>query len=101
VTVIYPNTAIAEAITTLFRKHSNPHLATYVTKQYQDNYFTFQYIDEEIMKRAAQIFNSKGSKQNTFFDALVAATAKELQADAIFSFDRWYKKLGFRLVADL
>jgi predicted nucleic acid-binding protein len=35
------------------------------------------------------------------FDALVAAVAKKNNADAIFSFDEWYKKLGFTLVTGL
>lgn len=39
-----------------------------------------------------------GSKKNTFFDAIVAATAENLGTDAIFSFDDWYPKLGFRLL---
>ncbi|MDP3732992.1 MAG: hypothetical protein Q8Q91_00480 [Candidatus Daviesbacteria bacterium] len=38
------------------------------------------------------------SKHNTFFDAIVAATAEKLNADGIFSFDSWYPKLGFKLV---
>lgn len=101
VTTIYPNTAIAEAITTLLRKHSNPKLASYLTEQYRDNRFAVEYVDEKIMKLATEIFNPKGSKQNTFFDAVVAATAKKLSADAIFSFDEWYKKLGFKNASDL
>lgn len=101
VTIIYTDTAIAEAITTLFRKHSNPELASYLTQQYKENRFTVEYVDEKIMKLAAEIFNPEGSKQNTFFDAIVAATAKILNADAIFSFDEWYTKLGFKLALEL
>ncbi|MBI2021618.1 type II toxin-antitoxin system VapC family toxin [Candidatus Daviesbacteria bacterium] len=99
ITTIYPNTAIAEAITTLLRKHSNPKLAEYLAQQYKDERFTVEYIDEKIMKLATEVFNPKGSKQNTFFDAVVAATAKKLNADAIFSFDEWYTKLGFKLAS--
>lgn len=100
ITAIYPNTAIAEAITTLLRKHSNPELVTYLTQQYRDDRFTVEYVDEKIMKLAIEIFNPQGSKQNTFFDAIVAACAKTLLTDAIFSFDDWYKKLGFKLASD-
>jgi predicted nucleic acid-binding protein len=35
------------------------------------------------------------------FDALVAAVAKKNNADAIFSFDAWYQKQGFKLVTNL
>ena len=99
--VIFPNTAIAEAVTTLLRKHSNPKLASYLTEQYKDDRFAVEYVDEKIMKLAAELFNPKSSKQNTFFDAIVAACAKTLSADAIFSFDGWYRKIGFRLAVDL
>lgn len=99
--IIYPNTAIAEAITTLLRKHSNPEFAGYLVQQYKENIFRVEYIDESTMRLAAELFNPKSSKQNTFFDAIVAATAKSLNADAIFSFDTWYEKIGFELASDL
>lgn len=99
--IIYPNTAIAEAITTLLRKHSNQELAGYLAHQYKENIFRVEYIDESTMRLAAEIFNPKSSKQNTFFDAIVAAVAKSLNADAIFSFDGWYEKVGFKLTTDL
>jgi len=98
--LIYPNTAIAEAITALMRKYTNPQLASYITQQYKDNRFIVEYIDEKIMKNATKIFNPTGSKQNTFFDALVAATATQLSTDTIFSFDAWYTKKGFKLAGD-
>ena len=98
---IYPNTAIAEAITTLLRKHSNPQLAAYLALQNSNDRFTIENVDEKMMKKATEIFNPKGSKQNTFFDAIVAGTAKTLSADTIFSFDDWYKKLGFTLAYDM
>lgn len=101
VTIVYPNTAIAEAITTLLRRHSNPALAAYVTEQYKNGNFNVEYIGEKTMMHAATLFNPHGSKQNTFFDAIVAATARILAADAIFTFDTWYTKQGFSLVSDV
>lgn len=100
-TVIFPNTAIAEAITAFQRKFSLPKLASILTDQYMQGIFTIEYVDEEIMRLASELFNPKGSKRNTFFDAIVAATAKKLNSDTIFSFDTWYKKLGFKLAGDL
>lgn len=99
--VIYPATAIAEAITALARKHSNPNLAAYLCTQYQNGVFDVVQTDGKIMQEAAKLFVQTSSKQNTFFDAIVAATAGQYQADAIFSFDKWYKKLGFALASDL
>ncbi len=99
--IIYPNTAIAEAITTFLRKYSNPELAGYLASQYKKNIFKIEYVDEKVMQLAVDLFNPKSSKKNTFFDAIVASVAKSLHADAIFSFDSWYKKVGFKLAADL
>ncbi|MBI4096222.1 MAG: type II toxin-antitoxin system VapC family toxin [Candidatus Levybacteria bacterium] len=100
-TVIFPNTAIAEAITTLHRKLANPTVADLLVQHYKKGLFEVEYVDEYIMQEAAEIYNPKGSKKNTFFDALVAATAKKLNAQTIFSFDTWYQKLGFKLASDL
>ncbi len=100
-TVIFPNTAIVEAITTFQRKFSSPKLASILTDQYMQGIFAVEYIDEGVMRSAVDFFNPKGSKKNTFFDALVAATAKKLNSETIFSFDGWYKKLGFKLASDL
>lgn len=100
-TVIFPNTAVVEAITAFQRKFSSPKLAGILTDQYTQGILAVECIDEEIMKKAADLFNPKSSKKNTFFDAIVAAVAKSLNADAIFSFDSWYKKVGFKLATDL
>ena len=39
--------------------------------------------------------------KNTLFGAVVAAIAKRLNADAIFSFDEWLRKIGLTLTDDL
>lgn len=99
--IIFPNTAIAEGITTLHRKLSNSTAAALLNQHYKKRILEVEYVDEEIMQEAAELYNPEGSKQNTFFDAIVAATAKSLNADAIFSFDDWYIKVGFKLASDL
>ncbi len=96
--VIYPNTTIVEAVTTLKRALNLPDKAQLINKQYQQGAFHVEYINEEIMARASRIFDKAVSKKNTFFDAIVAATAENLEAEAIFSFDDWYPKLGLKLV---
>lgn len=58
-------------------------------------------VDQEILESAETLFNSNGSKQNTLFDAIVAAIAKKQKADAVFSFDVWYEKLGLILAFNL
>ncbi len=99
--IIFPNTAIAEGITTLHRKLSNSAAAALLSQDYKKRVFEVEYVDEHIMQEAAELYNPKSSKKNTFFDALVAATAKKLNSETIFSFDGWYKKLGFKLASDL
>lgn len=100
IAIIYPDTAIAEAITTFQRKLSYPKYAELLLDYYKNDMFTVEYIDEAIMRVACGLFDPYKSKQNTFFDAIVAATAKTLSASAIFSFDSWYRKKGFLSVSD-
>lgn len=99
-TVIFPVTVFPEAITTLKRAFNQPEKAHLINKQYQEGVFHVEYITPDIMLRASTIFATTMSKQNTLFDAIVAATAEKLHADAIFSFDDWYPKLGFQLVSN-
>ena len=100
-TIIFPLTVFPEAITSLKRAANQPEKAHKLNKEYLDGVFQVEYVGEEIMRRAAEIFDKAKSKQNTLFDAIVAATAEKLEADAIFSFDDWYVKLGFKLAGDL
>lgn len=99
--IIYPNTAILEAITTLKRALNLPEKAHLINRQYLQEAFDVEYLSEAIQKNASQLFEEKAvSKKNTIFDAVVAATAKKLGADAILSFDSWYPKLGFKLAGE-
>jgi len=101
VMVIFPVTVFPEAITSLKRAARQPEKAHLINRQYLAGAFHIEYINEEIMRKAVEIFDQKAnSKQNTLFDAIVAATSEKLNADGIFSFDNWYPRLGFRLVQD-
>lgn len=98
-TIIFPVTVFPEAITSLKRAANQPEKAHLINRQYLAGAFQVEYLSPDIMKRAAEIFDKKAvSKQNTLFDAIVAATAEKLEANTIFSFDNWYSKLGFKLV---
>lgn len=97
-TIIFPVTVFPEVVTTLKRAFNQPEKAHAINKQYLAGAFQVEYLSGDIMKKAAEIFDKKTiSKKNTLFDAIVAATAQKLEADAIFSFDDWYPKLGFKL----
>lgn len=97
INVIFPVTVFPETITFLKRAINQPQIAHQINKQLQKGVFIVDYIDEQTLKLATKYFEQANSKKNTFFDAIVAATAEKLEADAIFSFDDWYPKLGFKL----
>jgi len=97
VNVVFPVTVFPEAITSLKRAANQPLKAHLINRQLQQGAFHVEYLDEETLLQATKIFDQAKSKQNTLFDAIIAATAKKLNTDAIFSFDEWYTKLGFKL----
>jgi len=95
--VVFPSTVFPEAITSLKRAANQPEKAHLLARQFAQGTFNVAYVDQDIMNRACEIFENAKSKQNTFFDAIVAATAENLGAECIFSFDGWYPKLGHQL----
>lgn len=96
--IVYPNTAILEAITALKRGLDLPNEAHLLNRQYQAGAFTVEFVNEEIQQKASQRFEKTASKKNTIFDAVVAEVAVKLAAEYIFSFDEWYSKEGFGLI---
>lgn len=99
--LLFPTTAICEAVTVLRGKLNRPDDAHRIVKKFQSGDFPVQSVDHEILGEAADLFHPLASKKNTLFDAVVAAIAKKLKADAIFSFDGWYRKIGLSLTDDL
>lgn len=97
----FPTTTIAETVTTFQRKMSSPDLAEQVVKACQSGKLVLVPVTDETITLAMSVFDPSGSKQNTFFDAIVAACAKHYKADAVFSFDGWYRKIGLKLTSDL
>lgn len=100
VTVVFPVTVFPETITFLKRAINQLQKAHEISTQLQNGIYTVEYINQEILQQATKYFEHANSKKNTFFDAIVAATAEKLEADVIFSFDKWYEKLGFTLAAN-
>lgn len=101
VKLVYPSTTIVEAITTFQRKLSNSGLAGDIAQMLRGGQFNIVPVDQNILEEAELLFKPDGSKQNTMFDAVVAVVANAINADAIFSFDRWYEKVGLRLASSL
>lgn len=101
-TILYPNTAILEAITSLKRKLNLTAKAELLAKQYLQGAFIVMWVDEEIQKDALERFVEVArSKQHTVFDSIVASCAKQTGADGVLSFDRWYRTLAIPLAEDL
>lgn len=101
ISIIFPNTAILEAVTTLKRALNKTDKAELLNNQYQQGLFRVIYIIEEIQKRASKLFGETISKKHTIFDCVVLALAQSLEAEVIFSFDKFYKSKGFRLASEL
>ncbi len=99
--LFYPATTLVETTTALQRKLSNAALTKDIVKMIRDSQFPVIAVDQEILESAESLFNSNGSKQNTLFDAVVAAIAKSQKADAVFSFDSWYEKIGLTLAFNI
>jgi predicted nucleic acid-binding protein len=99
--IVFPITAISETITVLkFRKTDARAIET-LTNATTSKRLHVEDITFELFKKAAELFDPQSSKRNTFFDAIVGALAKKINADAIFSFDGWYKKKGFKLASEI
>lgn len=100
-TVLTPVTAIIEAITALKRAINRPDLAKVIITTCQSGDIPTIDVPADILPEAILFFNPNSSKQDTMFDAVIAAMAKRYKADAIFSFDKGYKKTGIPLVAEV
>jgi len=99
--IIYPATVIVETTTTFQIKFSNPRLSDQIVKMTAQAQLPVETVDQRIIDKAIVLFSTSGSKKNTLFDAVVAATAQIMNAEAIFSFDKWYETKGFKLVSDI
>ncbi len=95
--VIYPNTALLEAITALKRAKNLPEKAHLINQQYQSGAFTVEFIDELIQRQASIRFEKTISKKNTIFDCIVIETAIKFNTRIIFSFDDFFTKQKFQL----
>lgn len=101
VQTVFPLTTILETVTTLIRKLKKSDLASLVVEQITGKALAIENTDTDMLNEALKVFNPKGSKQKTIFDAMVVACARKLNTNIIFSTDDWYSKLGFILAINL
>lgn len=99
--LIYPRTAIVEAVTVIQRVLGKKMVADKTAEEFVSSEWEVVGVSGEIYSQAVEIFKKVVSKKDTLFDCVVAAVAKKYKADAVFSFDKFYKKLGLKLVSDL
>lgn len=99
--LIYPATTVAEATTVLQVRLNKQDSADQIIEFVRSGFFRIEPVDQETLVEASFMMNKKRGKHDTFFDGIVAAIAKKYKADAIFSFDHFYKTKGFKLAEDL
>lgn len=99
--VLYPITAIAEATAYMQRVLNDSTTAFGTAVAFTNPDIQVIEVDQDTLVKAMDYFSPTTSKKNTLFDCIVAATAKEHKADAVFSFDKFYKKRGFKLAYEL
>lgn len=98
---IYPATTIAEATAVLQIRLNDHATANKILELVNTKKLEIEPIGHEILISAIGFLKSNRSKHHTLFDAIVAATAQKYNADAIFSFDKFYKSKGFKLASEL
>ena len=98
--LLYPVTAVAEANAYIQRVSKGTATAHDTIKLLVSESELVE-INGNTVKNALKYFSPTTSKKNTLFDCIVAAIAEEKQADAIFSFDKFYRKKGFKLASEL
>lgn len=101
VRLIYPVTAVIEAVTHIQRALNSGVTAFGTAQLMVDPAVEVVEVNKQTLTKAINYFSPTTSKKNTLFDCVVATVAKENKADAIFSFDKFYKKQGFKLASEL
>lgn len=99
--VIYPSTVIAESNAYMQRVLNSTAGAYGTAVVFTGPGVQVAEVSGETLKHALKYFSPTTSKKNTLFDCIVAAVAEDNNADAIFSFDGFYKRNGFKLASEL
>lgn len=99
--LIYPATTIAETTAVLQIRLNKQETADQIIEFTKSGAFQIESVNQETLVNAASFLDKDRSKHVTIFDGIVAAVAQKYQADAIFSFDKFYKKQGFKLASEL
>lgn len=102
--LIYPSTTLVETIDTIQRRLKKYEVAHKIAQLISSADFaaeSVESIDGIYLKEAAKYFEAEGNNRKTMADAVVVAVAKKTNADGIFSFDEWHKRLGYKLASEI
>lgn len=99
--LVYPSSVIFEVISLFQRVLPTPTITKKILEMIKEDILEVYIVDEEILKQSIGIFNPAGSKKNTLIDCSVAAVAKKIKAEAVFSYDNFYTKMGLKLADKL
>lgn len=94
-------TAVIEAVTHIQRVLNSGVTAFGTAQLMIDPAIEVVEVNKQTLTNAVSYFSPTTSTKNTLFDCVVVATAEEYKADAIFSFDKFYKSKGFKLASEL
>ncbi|MBI2019511.1 PIN domain-containing protein [Candidatus Daviesbacteria bacterium] len=99
--VYFPVTAILEAATALLRRYNLPNLASDLLMYYKKPDLLVIGVDKKNYLECINCFDKDRSKQNTPFDAMILALARNNKAEVVLSFDGFFKDKGFKTAKDL
>lgn len=99
--VVYPATAIIESTAYMQRVLNSTASAYDTAVVLTDPGVQVAEVNQNTIRNAMKYFSPNASKKNTLFDCIVATIADEQNADAIFSFDKFYTHKGFKLASDI
>ena len=98
--LLYPITTVTEVVTYVQRVLSSKEMSYELYSGFLRTNINLVEVNKEILYKSLKFSSLRTNKKNTIYDCVVAAVAKEHKADAIFSFDKFYKKQGLTLVED-
>lgn len=99
--ILFPISALDEAVTAIQRRYNNPPLANELLQQYKDPNLLVLAVTQDDFIESTTYFDPNASKHHTPFDCLILALAKNHKVDVILSFDEFYDNKGFEVAKDL
>lgn len=88
---------ISEAVTVLSYKVSQAAAAKFLKSARAENFIELP-LNQELAREADKLFFLQKKKGTSWIDCFNAAAAKLYEVDVIASFDKFYKRLGIRLI---